>query len=289
MLQLSGFADEIAPDLPTQITVARRCGLSAIELRSIGGKNVLEFTPGELAEHKRALQDAGLRVISIGSPCGKKPVDAPEGELLGMFEKAVEAAHHFGAPLIRVFSFYPPGGEGKGDLDEIRGRVVDLMAEQARMLEGTDLTMVHENEKGIFGDVARRCLDLMKSVDSPKLRTAFDFANFVQVGENPQNAWPDLKPYTTHIHIKDAKSGTGQVVPPGEGDGGIGPILKDAHESGYGGYVSMEPHLLVAGHSHGESGPELFQLAVDRLRALCRTIGVPLEDASVGSSTGGGA
>ena len=78
----------------------------------------------------------------------------------------------------------------------------------------TPVTLVHENEKGIFGDIGRRCLDLMKSVNSPKLRCAFDFANFVQVGEKPLDNWALAQTaLRTHIHIKDAKIGTGQVVP----------------------------------------------------------------------------
>ncbi len=139
--------------------------------------------------------------------------------------------------------------------------------------------MVHENEKGIFGDTGERCLDLMKSVNSPKLRTAFDFANFVQVGDDPAKNWPMLKEYTSHIHIKDAKHGTGEVVPAGQGDGSIGPILKDAYASGYRGFLSMEPHLKVAGHSHGETGPELWTTAVQALRAVCAEIDVPLAGA----------
>ena len=143
-------------------------------------------------------------------------------------------------------------------------------------LEGRDPVMVHENEKGIYGDVGSRCLDLMQTVDSPKLRTAFDFANFVQCGDDPMNNWPTLKPFTAHIHIKDAVAGSGKVVPAGEGDGQIGPILKDAYDSGYRGFVSLEPHLKVAGHSHGETGPALFKVAADALKKVCREAGVPL-------------
>ena len=116
----------------------------------------------------------------------------------------------------------------------------------------------------------------MKTINSPKLRTAFDFANFVQVSEDPQYNWPLLKPYTVHFHIKDARMWDGIVVPAGEGDGRIPGILKDAVDSGYDGFLSLEPHLKVAGHSHGETGPELFKVAADALKAICQSINVPL-------------
>jgi sugar phosphate isomerase/epimerase len=74
----------------------------------------------------------------------------------------------------------------------------------------------------------------MQAVNSPKLRSAFDFANFVIAGDKPSDNWPLLKPFTAHFHIKDAKFGpVMNIVPPGEGDGDIGPILADAYQSGY--------------------------------------------------------
>ena len=35
-----------------------------------------------------------------------------------------------------------------------------------------DVVLVHENEKAIYGEHGRDCLDLMESIKSPKLRTA---------------------------------------------------------------------------------------------------------------------
>jgi 3-dehydroshikimate dehydratase len=53
-------------------------------------------------------------------------------------------------------------------------------------------------------------------------------------------------------------------------------ILKDAYASGYRGFVSLEPHLQVAGHSHGETGPELFKTASDALKAVLTRGHIPL-------------
>lgn len=276
MLKLSGFADEISPELDQQIATCKQTGVTHFELRGVSGKNVLAFDDAMKRDIRKKLDDAGLGVISIGSPCGKKPIDTPRNELLDQFKKAIEMAQHFGAPLIRVFSFYPEGGEGKGPIEPIRGRVIDLLRAQCELLAGTEIVMVHENEKGIYGDIGSRCIDLMKSIDHPKLRTAFDFANFVQCGQDPLECWPALKPYTAHIHIKDAVKGTGQVVPAGQGDGKIAPIVKDAYASGYRGFLSLEPHLKVAAHSHGETGPELFATAVKALRDVCKSVNVPL-------------
>jgi sugar phosphate isomerase/epimerase len=276
MLKLSAFADEISPDLDEQIRVCLANDVTHFELRGVDGRNVLDFDPDLCRQIKQKLTDNDLGVISIGSPIGKVAIDQPWDAQFHRFKRAVELAEFFQSPLIRVFSYYPPGGEGKGDLDSIRDEVIRRFQQKVQYIHDRPVTMVHENEKGIFGDIARRCLDLMQSVNSPKLRSAFDFANFVQVKEHPLENWALLKSFVTHIHIKDARLSDGGVVPAGQGDGQLAPIIKDAYESGYRGFLSLEPHLKVAGHSHGETGPELFKTAADALKDLCRKIAVPL-------------
>ena len=279
MLKLAAFADEISPELDEQIRVCRANGVTHFELRGVYGKNVLDFDAALRNEIKTKLGDNGLGVVSIGSPIGKVAIDKPWNEHFDRFKIAVDAAEFFAAPLIRVFSYYPSGGEGKGPIDPHRDEVMDRFRQKVEYLKGRAPVLVHENEKGIFGDVGRRCADLMRMIDSPKLRSAFDFANFVQVGDRPLNNWPALEPYTAHIHIKDARLADGTVVPAGQGDGQIEPILRDAYANGYRGFLSLEPHLKVAGHSHGETGPELFKTAAEALKALCRRANVPLAGA----------
>lgn len=276
MIKIAAFADEIDPSLDVQIEHCRKNNVTHIELRGIDGKNVLDFTKDKAAEYKKKLDDAGIGISAIGSPIGKVAIDLPFSQHFDRFKIAVDLALHFGAGLIRVFSYYPAGGEGKGDVAVHRDEVIDRFRRKLEYIGNRNITLVHENEKGIYGDIGRRCVDLMQTINSPKLRTAFDFANFIQCGDNPLENWPGLKPYTVHIHIKDAVKGTGKVVPAGQGDGHIGEILKDAYASGYRGFVSLEPHLKVAGHSHGETGADLFKVAADALKSVCKQAGVPL-------------
>lgn len=276
MLRVSAFADEIGPNIDDQIRVCRANGVTHFELRGVAGKNVLDFDEALKSEVRRKLNDNGMGVISIGSPIGKVAIDLPWQNHLDRFKIAVDMAEYFNAPFIRVFSYYPAGGEGKGDIATHRDEVIRRFQEKVEYIKDRAVAMVHENEKGIYGDIGSRCEDLMRAVNHPKLRTAFDFANFVQCKENPLDNWPLLKPYTQHIHIKDARMSDGRVVPAGEGDGKLPEILKDAWESGYRGFLSLEPHLKVAGHSHGETGEDLFKVAADALKTVCREINVPL-------------
>ena len=274
MLKLAAFADEISPNLDDQIRVCQANGVTHFELRSVAGKNVLDFDKGLRAEIKTKLAGNGLGVISIGSPIGKVKINESADEHFDRFKIAVDAAEYFGAPLLRLFSYYPPDG---GDIKKYRGEVIRRFQDKVAYLKShPTVTMIHENERHIYGEMGAECLDLMKSIESPKLRMAFDFANFVQAGQKPLDCWPDLKPYSVHIHIKDALWGSGKVVPAGKGDGQLKPILKDAWASGYRGFLSMEPHLAAHEQFGGFSGEQLFTVAVNSLRDLCAEINVPI-------------
>lgn len=276
MLKLAAFADEISPELDEQIRVCKENGVSHFELRGVYGKNVLDFDAALRNEIKTKLTANGMGVASVGSPIGKVKVNDSWDVHMDRFKIAVDAAVFFGSPLIRIFSYYPP--EKAEGFSRHRDEVMRRMQAKVDYIKNINVTLVHENEKDIYGEKGPECVDLMKTINSPKLRSAFDFANFVQVGDDPQVNWPGLKPYTAHIHIKDAKMGTGQVVPAGQGDGKIEPILADAYASGYRGFISLEPHLKVAGHSHGETGPDLFKVAADALKAICRRNNIPLAE-----------
>jgi len=109
---------------------------------------------------------------------------------LGRLRAALDAAERLGTPLVRVFSFYVPDGRYAEHRDEVLRRMSVMAAEAA----ARGITLVHENESGIYGDVAERCLDLVESVGSPALRIAFDPANFVQCEVRPvSEAWPLLR------------------------------------------------------------------------------------------------
>src|SRR5262245_39540009 len=177
MLKLAAFADEISPDLREQIKFCRTNGISQIELRSIDNVNVLDFDSKSRRGMKLLMRDNGIGVCGIGSPIGKVKIDEPWNSYFERFKLAVEAAEYFEAPLIRIFSYY----ESKQSRDEVIRR---MQAKVAYLADHPGITLVHENEKGIYGERGRECVDLMTSINSPKLRSAFDFATFVQAGED---------------------------------------------------------------------------------------------------------
>ena len=57
-------------------------------------------------------------------------------------------------------------------------------------------------EKGIYGDNAPRCLELIKQFYGDAFRCTFDFANFVQCRQDTLAAYEMLKPYITYYIVK---------------------------------------------------------------------------------------
>jgi sugar phosphate isomerase/epimerase len=272
MMKLAAFADEISPNLDEQIKVCVANGVEAFELRGVNNLNVLDFDKTLQREIRTKLKDNGLGVASIGSPIGKVKINEPFGAHFDRFKIAVDLADFFEAPFIRIFSYYP--ADQNDDILKHRDEVLRRMRAKVDYLGDRPVVLVHENEADIYGEKVAQCVDMMKSIDSARLRSAFDFANFVHAGENPLENWPKLKPYTVHIHIKDMRKSDKKIVPAGEGDGQIESILADLGRSGYRGYLTMEPHLAMAGQFRGHTGPELFKAAVDALRAVAKRAGV---------------
>jgi sugar phosphate isomerase/epimerase len=272
MWTLSGFVDEISPDFTEQCRVASGLGLTHVELRSAWDVNILDLEPAQLTTMKETLAAHGLEVSSIGSPIGKIFIDEPFRPHLERMRHAAEVAHVFGAPYIRIFSFFlRPGADPPAHRDE----VIDRMRALTRVAEEADLVLLHENEKEIYGDVPARCLDIVRSVGSPHLRLAWDPANFVQVGVRPYtDGYAILRPHVAYIQIKDARAADGTVVTAGNGDGEVAETMRALRHDGFDGFFSLEPHLNTGTAMGGFSGPELFQRACQDFTDLLKTEGI---------------
>lgn len=277
---ISGFADEIAPELDKQMTVLKKLGIGFAELRGIDGKNVSDYTAEKMKTVKKRLDKGGIRVSSIGSPIGKIGIDDDFDAHMKKLENTIELAKILETENIRVFSFYIPNGE---TAEKYRDEVLRRMEKMTAAAKHAGVRLLHENEKGIYGDTAKRCADILESVGSDSLAAVFDPANFVQCG---QKTYPDayemLKPYIIYMHIKDAKS-DGSVVPAGSGCGEVEKIISALDAAGYEGFLSLEPHLAdFAGFAElekdgsldklPEGGEKTFTVAYNALKKILDNI-----------------
>ena len=266
---LSAFGDEIADDLNIQLETLGQLKIRHLELRGVWGKNVLELNDDEISRIGEQCERNGIGISAVGSPIGKSPLDESAVRELQNLQRAFEIGSTLGVHQIRVFSFYPPVTTPASEFDRYVNAAEGRLSTMATLAAREGFTLLLENEKDIVGDTIARCHALLKAVASPSLRFAWDPANFVQVGELAPTVggWPILGPYVAHVHVKDALA-TGTVTPAGFGDGQVGLLLDGLRESEYSGFLALEPHLEIAGHSSGFSGVEGMARAVSALRNL---------------------
>lgn len=278
--RFAAFADESAKDLAGQMDALKRNGFEFLEIRNLEGKNFTTLSLEEMKHIAKLLADRGLSVRSLGSPIGKMKIADDFNAHMELYKHTLELGNVLGAQQIRLFSFFMPKGE---DPTNYRNLVIERMGVFAETAKSFGIQACHENEKGIYGDVAERCLEIHQAV--PQLKAVFDPANFVQCGQDTLQAWDMLAPYVEYMHIKDALP-DGQVVPPGTGAGNV-PMLLAKYAAQGGCVVSLEPHLSkfvglasleaegdesVVGGMKFASNEEAFDYAANNLKRILEEI-----------------
>ena len=292
MIRLSAFADEISPDLGEQIAVLQEEHIHFIDLRGAWNSNVLDLSDQQLQEVKQALEAASIGVAAIGSPIGKVPVTSDFAEHMQRFERALYVAGYLGSPYVRIFSFYPPtlgealhqgqrksqesgsplSGEAEPGIDAYREDVLQRLAALTEKAAKAGITLVHENEKMIYGDTIARNVDLLQGINHPRLRAVFDPANYLECRQEPYpQAYNAVKPWLEYVHVKDVNA-QGTLVVAGDGEARWSDILKRLRSDGYDGFLSLEPHLAAAGQFQGFSGADRFRQASQALQRLLHEI-----------------
>ena len=242
---ISGFADEIDPQLDVQLKVVRELGMEYICLRAADGKGIAEYSVEEIRESiLPRLKEANVKVSSLGSPIGKIDIDDDEayGQQLKQLDTLCQICNLLECKYIRMFSFWMK----EKNPDEWKDEVLRKLRGFADVAAKYGVILIHENEKDIYGDIGSRCKVILDELASPCFKAAFDFANFVQCGEDTAVCWEMLKEHVAYIHIKDAVAGKNENVLCGTGDGKIPQLLSKAiREDGYEGFLTLEPHLVL--------------------------------------------
>jgi sugar phosphate isomerase/epimerase len=282
---VSAFADEIAADVDVQLAVLQRHGIGHVDLRDVGGCNVVELDDRQALSLHEALCEHGLSVATMASAIGKEPADADEAGLQRRMRRAAAVAHLLETDLLRVFAFQPPADGA--DWRESSLQSLGLLASCARV-EG--VTLLLENAAGTRAASIEHEVDLLAALADDHVCAAFDPAGALECGETPYpDGYARLKPWIRQVHVKDLDQ-DGFVVPAGFGAADWPGLVDALREDGYGGLVSLEPHLARAGAAGGFTGPTLFGeahralqalLADDRARRPPRQVDTAAQDAAV--------
>ena len=277
-IKISGFADEISDDFVEQLEGLKENNIKYIEIRGVNGKNISVLNHDEMIEAKKLLDKYEIKVSSIGSPIGKFDITGDFDVHLKVYENVLAAAKIFDTEYIRMFSFFLPQEDRKGDgYKKYRDDVISRLEKLVELADEHQVILCHENEGGIYGESPEACLDLMKYFNG-RIKFVFDPANFIVGGFTPYpDAYNMLSEYIEYMHIKDANSEG--IMPAGLGDGKIKEILADLYAKGFDNFLTVEPHLSVfkgldeLGGSENvknkfKTKEEAFKVAVESLRAV---------------------
>jgi sugar phosphate isomerase/epimerase len=271
-ITLCAFSDEASSGFDGQMSALLRNGIPYMEMRSVDGGNVKDLTVSEASEYKKRLDDKTLAVWSVGSPIGKSDIKDRFNKVEDDLKHVCELALTLGADKIRMFSFH--------NAFNARSEVLERLSRMVEIAEPYGVKLCHENEKDIYGDTLSRVQDIMDNVRG--LCHVYDPANFLQVGESAEKTLSHFHCKAEYFHIKDVISSTGELVPPGYGDGRIDKLIANIKTDKV---LTVEPHLRIFdGYGkidntemkhkfHFTDNNEAFDMAVNELKKLLREAG----------------
>lgn len=240
MVKISGFTDEVSLDLSSQIALLKELDMKYMCPRNINGKNIADYTYEQFIEQvKPELDKNGIKFSSIGSPIGKTALYNEDAyiEQLKKLENLIKIAEAMECKYIRIFSFFI---DRRDNHTAYSADVIKKLKGFIKKVEGTDIILLHENEKLIYGDVPERAIELYEAINHPNFKLCYDASNYVQCKVDPYEAYLKTRDYTVYYHMKDCLDGV--EVPLGIGQGRIEDVLRDLVAREYDGFLTMEPH-----------------------------------------------
>lgn len=253
--KFTGFADEAEKSLDQQISTLKEVGWSAIELRLIDGKNVVDQTDDEWAQSWNKLQEEGIEVVGFGGQIANwaRPITSDFQVDIDELKRVAPRMRQANTKFLRTMS-YPNDADSPLERDAWLAEAVRRFKELAVIAEAEGIILAHENCSGIGAD-PEGYLELVEAVNSPALQLIFDTGNNSLHANSTDATWDyyeKCRDQITHVHIKCAKAGPDGaefVTCHVDEDPVQRKIIQDLEDTGYNGWLSIEPHIKAAIHS----------------------------------------
>jgi hydroxypyruvate isomerase len=199
-------------------------------------------------EHYPLLRELGMKIPMAGSHgFVVGPLSRDKHPFcIEKLRSGIQLASQWGAPNVITFT----GMRVKGVTDEQAARnCVDCWKQVMRDAEAKGVNLCLEilntrdashpmkGHPGYFGDDVERCIDLIKKVDSPRMKLLFDVYHVQIMNGDVMRRIKQYKQYIGHYHIagvpgRNEPDDTQEINYPG--------VLRTILETGYTGYVSQE-------------------------------------------------
>jgi sugar phosphate isomerase/epimerase len=225
--------DEISPHLEESLSFCKANSLTYVELRTLEGKNLVNFTSDEIDQLKARLTREGYQVSAIASPLFKwlpygyeeykpannidtfgVPIALALDEKKAMIKRLIEYAGVLQAQYIRIFSSLNVDG-----VNELPQQELDLFTYASELAAAHSVRLLLENEPAAFGHKYEDYLALLTRLESMGIAAWFDIANLYELGTPVSTSMlRRVANYINYIHVKDPISlGVHKFVPFGEG------------------------------------------------------------------------
>jgi L-ribulose-5-phosphate 3-epimerase len=272
-LPIAAITDEFSPVLAEALPFMQEIGMTGAELRVVDGKNILDLDDDELKRTRAAIQSAGLHVVSIASPLLKCLLpDAPQvdsrfqhdvfaskhtfADQPRLTERAIKIAQFFGAPVVRVFSYWRTLQP-----ERCEAAIVEALNGLAHIGEKENVTIGLENEHACNIGTAAETARILDLVPHRHLMAVWDPANALCAGEDPfPGGYARLPPdRIVHVHAKDCHLAEGKPVwgPLGTRDVRWKEQIQALIDDGYRGYISLETHWRGPNESNKAEGSRI--------------------------------
>ncbi len=294
-MKLMGISDEAANTIDGQIQATHELGWKYLEMRGVevpgfqkGNFHDIPDAAFDIAANK--LQAAGIRVYCFGSSVmnWSKKVNDPFENTLAEVRRIIPRMQRLGTPFVRIMSYKPDD-----DADRIPAEVFRRVSEVTKIFLDAGIKPLHENCMNHGGMSWRHAVELLEKC--PGLKWLFDPANPVFNSDrsqpkpwpkqDPWEFWVQVRDHVAHIHIKDATwnlaRNDADYTWPGEGDGRLMDILKDAFARGYDAGFSIEPHMVAVFHDTSGKGGNDDSLRANFIeygRRLSRLVANPTQN-----------
>ncbi len=256
-----------------------------VELGFMWNKSILDLTPDELTKVHALMEKYDLKAASIQTQIMKTM--APGAILdrkgsdhmhlhhdynVGQIDRAISLACEFKTSHIVTYSYFRWGVRRSSE------RWAQLFQDYETFLpklQASGTTCVIECEPDTFAGTVDQYLRLLQHFESPHIRANLDLANLLGAQKSFSEAdFQKIFPYVAYFHVKDRRKKrpwgrTGAVF--NEGDVPWRQVLPWFAKAGFGGFLSVEPHV------HGEDRFELGRRCVRNLQQLLRDLNIPFE------------
>ena len=277
---------EISSDVDVGVDVAADLGMSGIEIEDFWGRAAWQVDDALLERTRASVERGGLSVSAVGTQAFKILI-LPPGDVRDLasidgwdqhrieLEGGIRVAQALDSPFVRVFSCRRDGMVGMGNpsprlldggplpADRLAG-IAAVLRDAGDRADAAGVTLLVENVRSCWGNTAVNTVRILEATDHPRVKLNWDPSNgFVSGGDPFPPGYEIARPWTAHVHVKDARvvdPSTGLIAWACVGRGEVDFVgqLRALIADGFAGAVNLETHWHPEGRSKEANSRESF-------------------------------